>query len=240
MVDKKSKTPEVVINQIRAAILDGLYGPGDRLLEADLAEQFHVSRSPVREALQALENEGTLVATPYAGAMVRPLSSAETHEIAEVRLALIALAVKPAYRQLAPADFDLASDLAKRITRTKSVREAFECNRRFWDIIFQKAERPILWEMFRKLDDRMTRYYTLLLELYPNPESRPRQHVALIEVYRKGRIAEALQAFKKIYLKIVDDVRNHLEPQETVNPIDRGAQNAPGLSRGPLRPLIAP
>jgi DNA-binding GntR family transcriptional regulator len=86
MVDKKSKTPEVVINQIRAAILDGLYGPGDRLLEADLAEQFHVSRSPVREALQALENEGTLVATPYAGAMVRPLSSAETHEIAEVRL----------------------------------------------------------------------------------------------------------------------------------------------------------
>ena len=76
MVDKKSKTPEVVINQIRAAILDGLYRPGDRLMEADLAEKFHVSCSPVREALQALENEGTLVAAPYIGAMVRPLSTA--------------------------------------------------------------------------------------------------------------------------------------------------------------------
>ena len=172
MVDKKSKTPEVVINQIRAAILDGLYGPGDRLMEADLAEKFHVSRSPVREALQALENEGTLVAAAYIGAMVRPLSTAEACEIAEIRLGLISLTLKPAYPHLAPAHFDLAYDLAKRITRTKSVREAFECNRRFWDIIFEKAERPIIWEMFRKLDDRMTRYYPLLLrELYPTPES---------------------------------------------------------------------
>ena len=52
IVDNKSKTPGVVINQIRAAILDGLYRPEDRLLEADLAAKFHVSRSPVREALE--------------------------------------------------------------------------------------------------------------------------------------------------------------------------------------------
>jgi DNA-binding GntR family transcriptional regulator len=170
MVDKKPKTPSIVIDKIRGAILESLYKPGERLLEADVAAKFKVSRSPVRETLQALESEGTLFAAPYAGALVRPLSPAEIQEIAEIRLALIALAVKPAHRRLAPADFDFAYDLAKRITRTKSAREAFECTRQFWDIIFQKAERPILWEMFRKLDDRMTRYYPLLLRLYPTPE----------------------------------------------------------------------
>jgi DNA-binding GntR family transcriptional regulator len=108
----------------------------------------------------------------------------------------------------------LAYDLAKRTTRTKSGREAFECNRRFWDIIFEKAERPILWETFWKLDDRMTRYYPLLLELYPTPESRPRQHEALIEKYRKGKIAEAFQAFRKIYLKMVDQLIDHLNSHE--------------------------
>jgi hypothetical protein len=46
----------------------------------------------------------------------------------------------------------------------------------------------------------MTRYYPLMLELYPTPESRPRQEV-LIELYREGEIAEALWAFKKIYLE---------------------------------------
>jgi hypothetical protein len=114
---------------------------------------------------------------------------------------------------LPPADFDLAYDLAKRITRTKRTREAFECNRRFWDIIFKKAERPI-----RKLDDRMTRYYPPLLELYPTPESRPRQHEALIEIYRKGEIAEAFQSFKKIYLKMVDQLIDHLNSEEADEP----------------------
>jgi DNA-binding GntR family transcriptional regulator len=66
MVDRK-KIPGILIEQIRAAILDGLYKPGERLMEADVAAQFHVSRSPVREALQTLESEGTLVATPYSG-----------------------------------------------------------------------------------------------------------------------------------------------------------------------------
>src|ERR1700747_3695623 len=216
MVDKKPKPPSVVIDRIRGAILDRLYKPGERLLEADVATKFKVSRSPVREALQTLESEGTLVAVPYAGAMVRPLSPAEASEIAEIRLGLISLALKPAHPHLAPAHFDLAYDLAKRIARTKSAREAFECNRRFWDIIFEKAELPILWEMFRKLEHRMARYYPLLLvELYPTPESRPRQHEALIEIYRKGQIAEALRAFKKIYLEMVDDIVAHLEAQES-------------------------
>jgi hypothetical protein len=74
--------------------------------------------------------------------------------------------------------------------------------------------------MFRKLDDRMTRYYPLLLQLYPTPESRPRQHEVLIEIYRKGKIAEALRAFKKIYLEMVDHVVDHLEAPESTKFID--------------------
>ena len=156
--------------------------------------------------------------SPYKGAIVKPLSVAEVTDIAELRLELISLALKPAHRHITPADFDLAYELAKRIRRTKRTRELFECNRRFWDIIFEKAERPILWETFWKLDDRMTRYYPLLLELYPTPESRPRQHEALIENYRKGKIAEAIQAFKKIYLKLVGRLLDYLDSHEAEKP----------------------
>jgi DNA-binding GntR family transcriptional regulator len=207
---ESQKVPFLLVKSIREAILDEVFQPGDHLVEVELAEKFEVSRSPVREALLALEKEGTVVMSPYKGAIVKPLSVAEVSDIAELRLALISLALKPAHRHLPPADFDLAYDLAKRITRTKSGREAFECNRLFWDIIFKKAERPILWETFWKLDDRMTRYYPPLLELYPTPETRPRQHEALIETYRKGKIAEAFQAFKKIYLKMVYGLIDHL------------------------------
>jgi DNA-binding GntR family transcriptional regulator len=170
--EESEKVPFFLVKKIREAILDQVFQPGDRLIEVDLAEQFEVSRQPVREALLALEKEGTVIISPYKGAIVKPLSVAEVTDIAELRLELISLALKPAHRHLTPADFDHAYDLAKRIRRTKITREVFECNRRFWDIIFGKAKRPILWETFWNLDDRMTRYYPPLLELYPTPADR--------------------------------------------------------------------
>ena len=65
----------------------------------------------------------------------------------------------------------------------------------------------------------MTRYYPPLFELYPTPESTLRQHEALIENYRKGKIADAFQAFKKIYLKMVDQLTDYLYSHEADQPI---------------------
>jgi DNA-binding GntR family transcriptional regulator len=174
---------------------------------------FEVSRSPVREALLALEKEGTVAMEPYKGAIVKPLSAEETLDIAEVRLALITLAAKEAYRHLSPADFNLAYGLGKQITRSSSAKEQFENNRRFWDIIFEKTGRPILWEVFTRLDDRLTRYYPLVVKLFPNPATRSPQQEVLIEHYRKGKVDEAVRAFKKIYLEVVHQIIDHLETE---------------------------
>ena len=204
------KAPFLVVKRIREAILDEIFKPGDHLGEVELAEKFKVSRSPVREAWLALEKEGTVVMSPYKGAIVKPLSAAEVLDIAELRLAAISLAIKPAHRHLSPADLDHAYDLAKRLTRIDNAKEFFGCNREFWDSIFSKAQRPILHEVFRQLEDRMARYYPLVLELFPT--ARPSE--IFMETYRKGKIAEAFQAFKKIYLEIVDEVIDHLKSEE--------------------------
>ena len=211
--EETEKATFLVIKRIREAILDEVFKPGDHLGEAELAEKFEVSRSPVRETLLALEKEGTLIVNPYRGAIVKPLSAEEILDIAELRLAHISLALKPAYRRLAPEDFDHAHDLAKHMRGLRSAKEHFECNRRFWDIIFIKAQRPILREVFQHLEDRGTRYEPLILKLFP-PETRPRQREVLIETYRKGKIEMAFRAFRKIYLEIVDEVIDHLKSQE--------------------------
>src|SRR5258708_13203164 len=117
--------------------------------------------------------------------------------------------VRRAHGHLAPADFDLAYGLAKQITATNSAKEHFEYNRRFWDILFEKARRPILWEVFTRLDDRMTRYYPLFLKLFPTPEGRPRQREVLIELFRKGKIDVAVLGFQKKYLEILYQVIQH-------------------------------
>jgi hypothetical protein len=60
----------------------------------------------------------------------------------------------------------------------------------------------------------MTRYDAFFVKVFPTPETRPRQRETLIEIYRKGKIAEAFQAFKKNYLTVVDGLIGHLNSHE--------------------------
>ncbi|MBV8532544.1 MAG: hypothetical protein JO207_01960 [Verrucomicrobia bacterium] len=68
---------------------------------------------------------------------------------------------------------------------------------------------------FERLDDRTTRYYPLSLKLFPDPATRPRQREVLIEYYRKGKVDEAVRAFKKNYLEVVQRMVDHLERGES-------------------------
>ena len=77
------KVPLLLIKRIRETILDEVFKPGDHLGEVELAEKFEVSRSPVREALLALEKEGSVIISPYKGAIVKPLSPEEVLDIGE-------------------------------------------------------------------------------------------------------------------------------------------------------------
>jgi DNA-binding GntR family transcriptional regulator len=190
------KAPFLVVKRVRDAILDETFQPGDHLGEVEVAEKFEVSRSPVREALIALEKEATVIMSPYKGAIVKPLSAAEILDIAELRLALTSLALKPAHRHLSPADFDHAYDLAKRLARIKNAKDHFEYNRQFWDIIFSKAQRPILHEVSRQLEDRGTRY-----ELFCSSFSRQKPDHAS-ERYSsrpigKGRLPRRFEPLKR-------------------------------------------
>ena len=103
------------------------------------------------------------------------------------------------------------------MTRSTSAKEYFEYDRRFWDILFEKAQRPILWEVLRQLDDRLTRYNPLVLKLFPDSANRPQQREVLIEFLREGRVDDAVRAFKKIYLEVVHRIIDHLETGESAN-----------------------
>jgi hypothetical protein len=72
-----------------------------------------------------------------------------------------------------------------------------------------------VWDVFRGLEDRLARYYPLFLKLFPDPTTRPRQREVLIEYYRKGKVDEAVPAFKKIYLKDVQQIIDHLQGLES-------------------------
>lgn len=78
----------VVEAQLQEAILSGRIGPGERIVEAELARQMGVSRAPVREAARRLESLGLLVSRPRHGFAVRTVTFKQVNDIYDVRIQL--------------------------------------------------------------------------------------------------------------------------------------------------------
>lgn len=88
--------------QIVEAILNGRFKPGQRLVEAAIADQLGVSRAPVREALVALEQEGIVTSLPRRGYFVINFSAGNIQEIYSLRLLLEQEALRRAVGRFLP------------------------------------------------------------------------------------------------------------------------------------------
>lgn len=78
----------VVTDYIKNKILTGDLKEGDRILEIEVANEFNISRAPVRESIKELENQGLLVSIPRKGTFVAKFSMEDIEEIFDIRLQL--------------------------------------------------------------------------------------------------------------------------------------------------------
>lgn len=91
---------EVVYRKLRRAIIRGDLVQGATISETDLAKRLEVSKTPVREALTRLVQEGLLVSTPHKGAVVTSLTRGDLEEIYRLRMHLEGLAARTAAERL--------------------------------------------------------------------------------------------------------------------------------------------
>jgi len=107
---------EQVSEKIRSAILRGELKPGAKLTEQDLAAEFEVSRTPVREAIRQLEVERLLTRVPFVGVTVRRLSPEEVLELLEIREVLEGLVARLATRHMDDAHLARLQASLQRLT----------------------------------------------------------------------------------------------------------------------------
>ena len=91
---------EQVCERIRSAILSGELKPGAKLTEQDLAAEFEVSRTPIREAIRQLEVERLVSRTPFVGVTVTQLRPEEVIELLEIREVLEGLVARLATQNM--------------------------------------------------------------------------------------------------------------------------------------------
>lgn len=141
-------------DRIVERILDGTYGPGDRIKESLLAAEFGVSQAPVREALRDLEAMRFIESQPHKGARVREVTVEELGQIYPVRAALEEVAGREAATRMTEDQLGaLAEELAgmRRAAESDDLHALLIHDTRFHEIIVEASGNQVLLDVWRSL-----------------------------------------------------------------------------------------
>jgi DNA-binding GntR family transcriptional regulator len=143
---------DLVTDALRELITDRQLSPGAPLRQRDLAEQFDVSYTPVREALRRLEAEGLVARDVHRGASVARIGPEELAENYRILAALEALAGTLAVLKIGDDDIAEVEDLYQQVADCDPGDERLaELNRRFHFRIYECARSPMLLLLMRLL-----------------------------------------------------------------------------------------
>ncbi|MBB6097066.1 DNA-binding GntR family transcriptional regulator [Deinobacterium chartae] len=181
MFERPNLIRDEVYQHLRRAVLEGDYLPGTRLGETEIGERFGVSRTPIREALQRLVQEGLLEASANKGVRVRTVTPLEARESYAVREVLDGLAAALAARHHTEADAaQLRAALLALEAAEGDYREQTRLDLAFHRAVSQAAHNRILAEQLAGLERTVSLIKHLTRTYNAAPETRE-QHRAILE-----------------------------------------------------------
>lgn len=190
---------DVVFHTLREAILKGELRPGERLMELQLASKLGVSRTPIREAIRMLEQEGLAVTIPRKGAEVAKMTEKDMKDVLQVREALDELAANIACERITKEELDeliSAMHEFEASTRTKDLKKIAETDVKFHDVIYHATDNPKLVNMLNNLREQMYRYRVEYLKDEKNYPILLKEHKEIVEGLKtknKEQIADAMR-----------------------------------------------
>lgn len=183
-----------VAEAVRRRILDGDFAAGAQLRQDALAEEFGVSRIPVREALMQLEAEGLVKIHPHRGAIVPALSLSEINELFELRTLLEPRLLRASAPKLTADDYERLNGILKEYSaelRAQHVGRWGELNTEFHMLLYRHADQPrsisIVGNLLRECD----RHTRLQLSLTGGMERAETEHAELVRLCAAGEIDQA-------------------------------------------------
>lgn len=168
--------PDQVYARLRELIVQGQLAPGSRIVETEVASRLGVSRTPVREALQRLQQEGYVLGSPHAQQSrltVAPLTRSDVHELLNIVGAIEGLAARgaaerePAARQELAAALRASNAEFKRVARSAPIDHGrlYDNDERFHRAIVELGAGPRLLALHDAVKPQAERYIRMYITL---------------------------------------------------------------------------
>jgi DNA-binding GntR family transcriptional regulator len=200
-----------VLAVIREAIITGEFAPNQRLVEADLSEQFGASRSGVRSALFELANEGLVERVQNRGARVRAVTLGEAIEISEIRMVVEGLCAAKAAERITGEQVTelraLGSAMRTAVSGGHVVRYS-ELNQTLHLRIRQISGQSAAAGVLERLRAQNVRHQFRLALVPGRPNVSLAEHLAIIDEVCARAPEAAERAARRHLLSVIDALRS--------------------------------
>lgn len=200
-IDSYRPLRETVCEVLRDAIRRGILEPGERLMEVQLAEELGISRTPVREAIRKLEQEGYVIMMPRRGTYVSSVSEHDVKEIFEIRSALESLSTSLAAIRIEPEELEklraLLAEIEGQIQRKDSMDKIVATDIKFHGLLYQVSRNERLVTIINNLKEQLARFRTLSMSYPGRLQETLKEHRAMVEAIAAGDVDAARDAAER-------------------------------------------
>ena len=187
---------DVVFNTLRQAILRGELKPGERLMEIALSQRLGVSRTPVREAIRMLEQEGLVIMIPRKGAQVAEISEKDLKDVLEVRLGLEELAVRIACQRITEEELEELEQAVKEFEeamKEDNLGVLAAADVKVHEVIYGSTHNKRLVQIISNIREQMYRYRVEYLKEGETRDVLVKEHEELTKAIRERDVERAKQ-----------------------------------------------
>ena len=191
---------EAICESLRNAIKNGKLKPGERLMEVQLAEELGISRTPVREAIRKLEQEGYVIMLPRRGTYVSSVSVHDVQEIFEIRTALEKLSTGLAARRIENDELEQLQKLLTKIEgyiEKRDIDNIVKTDIEFHDLLYHVSRNERLSGIISNLKEQLARFRTLSMSYPGRLEETLEEHREMVEAIASGDVEAAREAAER-------------------------------------------
>lgn len=187
----------IIFERVREDILNGKYANGDKIVEAKLADELGVSRTPVREALKQLELDGLVESLPNRGVVVKGITTQDIEDIYSIRLAIEAIAARWSVERMEDEEIEQLKeiyDLMEFYTFKEDVEKTFELNTKFHETMYRGTKSRYLEHVLKdfQLFIKSTRSESLKSE--GRIDRALKEHKFILEAFLERNTEKAVEA----------------------------------------------